>query len=190
MVSGARWCFWLRKRTSLFRLMFLFMKTELSSSCTLYIRGARVGGILCNMAVNSVRFSSLSTELQGLRLLLVYLYLWLVNSCTSIWKFYNENTGAERSKQFTWCKSRYQVKEKERKGSWKLLPEENLSKWAPSVAFSLLAAWRKGGIVVDCGVLLSWLSRGGRYFTSGRTNVSLLLTPRRIWYRSLYVRLF
>ena len=106
------------------------------------------------------------------------------------WKFYNENTGTERSKQFTWCKSRYQVKEKERKGSWKLLPEENLSKWAQSVAFSLLAAWRKGGIVVDCGVLLSWLSRGGRYFTSGRTNVSLLLTPGRIWYRSLYVRLF
>ena len=63
------------KGTTLFRLMFLFMKTELSSSCTLYIRGARVGGILRNMAVNSVRFSSLSIELQGLRLLLVYLYL-------------------------------------------------------------------------------------------------------------------
>lgn len=147
MVSGARWCFWLRKGTSLFRLMFLFMKTELSSSCTLYIHGARVGAVLCNMALNSVRFSSFSIELQRLRLLLVYLYLWLVNGCTSIWKFYNENIGTERSKQFTWCKSGYQVKEKERKGSWKLLPEEKLSKWAQSIAFSLLAARRKGALL-------------------------------------------
>lgn len=51
------------------------------------------------------------------------------------------------------------MKEKERKGS---------------VAFRLLAAERKGGIAVDCGVLLSWLSLGGRHFTSGRTNVSAL----------------
>lgn len=181
MVSGVRWCFcsWCGadKGIGLFCLLFLLTKTEPSPPWH-FVGGTGGCGVLPNWSVNSVRCYFLHGWTPRYKiivyLLFIYFYLLIVDSPTSIWKFYNKNAATKKIHTIY------------------LMQKQVSNEWEGKKIIMKTSAWGKfeqistkcssqppssrGGKGESLQTAEFSLSHNRRHFRPGGTNVCLLLT--------------